>query len=59
MTIETVESVTQRRLSYQPTKANSVSLRPPKDPVRFLKSITVFKRYVFSEEANLCVVSPK
>lgn len=47
VTIETVESVTKRRFSYQPSKANLVTLRPPKDPVcfdNFFKINFIFKR---------------
>ncbi|KAI6190793.1 G-PROTEIN-RECEP-F1-2 domain-containing protein [Aphelenchoides bicaudatus] len=32
VTIETVESVTKRRFSYQQNKTHSVNLKPPKDP---------------------------
>lgn len=31
VSIETVESITKRRLSYQPNKTSSILLKPPKD----------------------------
>lgn len=41
VTIETVEGIKGRRRSYQPTKTNSVLLKPPKDPVCFKYAISV------------------